>query len=156
MSIHPSLRSQSSSDALRSVLKRHERVRTLMDKGDWKDGRSMFGLPKLKQVKVKVQKAVPLTVRVLERSAFEPPVAGVTVGLYRDHPDAPFRLDVDGWELRASHLLVAECRADASGLATFRGRPGRHPYRVTGSGILQYWGDLVHRREVRSLSSSER
>lgn len=57
MSIHPSLRSQNSSDALRSVLKRHERVRTLMDKGDWEEGRSMFGLPKLKQVKVKVQKA---------------------------------------------------------------------------------------------------
>ena len=57
MSIHPSLRSQSTADALRSVLKRHERVRTLMDKGEWEEGRSVFGLPTLKQVKVKVQKA---------------------------------------------------------------------------------------------------
>ena len=57
MSIHPSLRSQSATSALRSVLKRHERVRTLMDKGEWEEGRSMFGLPKLKQLKVKVQKA---------------------------------------------------------------------------------------------------
>ncbi len=57
MSIHPSLRSQSAGGALRSVLKRHERVRRLMDKGDWEEGRSMFGLPKLKQVKVKAHKA---------------------------------------------------------------------------------------------------
>ena len=57
MSIHGSLRSgKGFAGAQRSVLKRHERVRWLMDKGEWKEGRSVFGLPKIKQIKVKSRK----------------------------------------------------------------------------------------------------
>ena len=60
MSIHTSLRtSTSAAGALRNVLKRHERVRHLMAQGQWTDGRSVFGLPKIKQVKMKVRKAAP-------------------------------------------------------------------------------------------------
>lgn len=58
MSVHSSLRSSSSAaGSLRNVMKRHERVRHLMAQGLWVDGRSMFGLPKIKQMKVKTRKA---------------------------------------------------------------------------------------------------
>ena len=57
MSIHTSLKSAGKAGgALRNVLKRHERVRHLMERGLWPDGRSMFGLPKIKQVKMKARK----------------------------------------------------------------------------------------------------
>ena len=58
MSIHSSLRSAGqAAGSRRNVLKRHERIRTLMTKGQWAEARSVFGLPKLKQVRVKVRKA---------------------------------------------------------------------------------------------------
>ena len=58
MSIHPSLRSNTSAaGAFRNVLKRYERVRHLMSQGLWADGRSVLGLPKIKQLKMKVRKA---------------------------------------------------------------------------------------------------
>lgn len=58
MSIHSSLKSDKhAAGSLRNVLKRHERVRHLMDQGAWSDGRSVFGLPKIKQVKMKTRKA---------------------------------------------------------------------------------------------------
>ena len=59
MSIHSSLRAQkSAADSLRNVMKRHERVRHLMAQGVWVEGRSVFGLPKIKQMKMKARKAV--------------------------------------------------------------------------------------------------
>ena len=58
MSIHSSLRPQkSAADSLRNVMKRHERVRHMMAQGVWPDGRSVFGLPKIKPVKMKSRKA---------------------------------------------------------------------------------------------------
>ena len=58
MSIHSSLRSDKhAAGSLRNVLKRHERVRHLIDQGAWVEGRSVFGLPKIKQVKMKTRKA---------------------------------------------------------------------------------------------------
>ena len=58
MSIHSSLRApKSAADSLRNVMKRHERVRHLMAQGAWVDGRSVFGLPKIKPVKMKARKA---------------------------------------------------------------------------------------------------
>ena len=57
MSIHSSLRVKKSAETLRNVMKRHERVRHLMAQGLWPEGRSVFGLPKIKQVKMKVRKA---------------------------------------------------------------------------------------------------
>ena len=38
-------------------MKRHERVRHLMAQGLWPEGRSVFGLPKIKQMKMKARKA---------------------------------------------------------------------------------------------------
>ena len=57
MSIHSSLRAGRTTGASRSVLKRHERVRYLMTKGQWTEGRSVLNLPKIKQERIKVQKA---------------------------------------------------------------------------------------------------
>ena len=58
MSIHSSLRTNKhASGTMRNVLKRHERVRHLMTQGAWAEGRSVFGLPKLKQTKLKLRKA---------------------------------------------------------------------------------------------------
>jgi small basic protein (TIGR04137 family) len=58
MSIHPSLRtSKAAAGARRNVLKRHERIRHLMSSGTWIEGRSVFGLPKIKQTRIKARKA---------------------------------------------------------------------------------------------------
>ena len=58
MSIHTSLKSSTlATGATRNVMKRHERVRHLMTQGLWTDGRSVFGLPKIKQMKMKARKA---------------------------------------------------------------------------------------------------
>ena len=58
MSIHSSLRSrQSAMSSLRNVLKRHERVQHLMAQGLWQEGRSVLGLPKVKQLRLKARKA---------------------------------------------------------------------------------------------------
>ena len=73
MSIHSSLRSAKGGlSALRNVLKRHERVRHLMTQGAWTDGRSMLGLPKIKQLKMKARKAAA---KEKEAAAAETPAA---------------------------------------------------------------------------------
>ena len=56
--MHPSLRSgKSATVSLRNVLKRHERVRLLAAQGLWAEGHSAFGLPKIKQAKIRTRKA---------------------------------------------------------------------------------------------------
>jgi len=58
MSVHSSLRTRTSAQgSLRNVLKRHERVRQMMVRGAWTEGRSVYGLPKLKQMRMKARKA---------------------------------------------------------------------------------------------------
>lgn len=57
MSIHSSLRASRGSGVARNVMKRHERVRYLMEQGLWTEGRSVLGLPKIKQMKIKARKA---------------------------------------------------------------------------------------------------
>ncbi|MBN1872286.1 MAG: small basic protein [Candidatus Omnitrophica bacterium] len=56
MSQHPSLKSGTKDKAHRSVWKRFERLRFLVDKGKWQEGESIFGLPKMKLIKVKIKK----------------------------------------------------------------------------------------------------
>ncbi|MFA5410326.1 MAG: small basic protein [Candidatus Omnitrophota bacterium] len=56
MSIHPSLRSTEKDKKQRSVLKRTERLRTMLEKGNWKEGDSVYGLPKIKTVRIKIKK----------------------------------------------------------------------------------------------------
>jgi len=60
MSIHTSLRSsKNAAESARNVMKRHERVRHLLDRGLWADGQSVLGLPKIKQMRIKTRKAAP-------------------------------------------------------------------------------------------------
>ncbi|MBU0549827.1 MAG: small basic protein [Candidatus Omnitrophica bacterium] len=62
MSIHPSLSSSAKDKKSRSVLKRVERLKMLIEKGTWSEGKSIFGLPKIKTLKIKIikkEKAAP-------------------------------------------------------------------------------------------------
>jgi small basic protein (TIGR04137 family) len=56
MSVHPSLKLRAGKSQERSVLKRSERIKILMAKGKWNEGSSVYGLPKIKVVKIKVKK----------------------------------------------------------------------------------------------------
>jgi small basic protein (TIGR04137 family) len=56
MSIHPSLVLSEKDKMSRSVLKRTERIRQMHEKGNWKEGDSVYGLPKIKTLKIKIKK----------------------------------------------------------------------------------------------------
>ncbi len=56
MSQHPSLRVDSVGVKHRNVLKRLERIKKMQDEHKWKDRKSIFGLPKVKSIKIKVKK----------------------------------------------------------------------------------------------------
>jgi small basic protein (TIGR04137 family) len=57
MSIDKSLRRKNSLQRARNVLTRGERIKTMTDLERWTEGRSPFGLPKTKVVKVVIKKA---------------------------------------------------------------------------------------------------
>jgi small basic protein (TIGR04137 family) len=57
MSIDKSLRRKDQLQRARNVLTRGERIKVLKDEERWLDGRSPFGLPKVKVHKVVVKKA---------------------------------------------------------------------------------------------------
>lgn len=57
MSIDKSLRRKNQLQRARSVLTRAERIKVLQDQEKWKDGRSPFGLPKVRVQKHVVKKA---------------------------------------------------------------------------------------------------
>lgn len=56
MSVHPSLKSKGEGKGKRSVFKRFERLKELIEKEKRKAGDSIFGLPKLKVLRWKVKK----------------------------------------------------------------------------------------------------
>lgn len=56
MSIHPSLTISEKEKKVRSVLKRSERIKQMQEKSKWKQGDSVYGLPKLKTLRIKVKK----------------------------------------------------------------------------------------------------
>ena len=56
MSIHPSLGAAVKGKQQKSVLKRTERIKHLMNKGLWKEDSKIFGLPKIKTVRIKIKK----------------------------------------------------------------------------------------------------
>ena len=56
MSIHPSLSISEKDKKQRSVLKRTERLRTMMEKGQWREGDSVYNLPKIKTIRIKIKK----------------------------------------------------------------------------------------------------
>ncbi|MFC1804751.1 small basic protein [Candidatus Omnitrophota bacterium] len=56
MSIHPSLNTPEKDKKQRSVLKRTERLKAMEEKEEWKEGDDVYGLPKLKTVRIKIKK----------------------------------------------------------------------------------------------------
>ena len=56
MSIHPSLTISEKDKKTRSVLKRIERIRQMQEKGNWKQGDAVYGLPKIKSLRIKIKK----------------------------------------------------------------------------------------------------
>lgn len=69
MSIHPSLGSAVKGNQQKSVLKRTERIKHMMTKGLWKDDTKIFGLPKIKALRIKIKK---------EKAAEKPAEEGAT------------------------------------------------------------------------------
>ncbi len=57
MSIDKSLKRRNQLARARNVLTRAERIKVLMDEERWKEGRSPFGLPKVRVLKTTVKKA---------------------------------------------------------------------------------------------------
>ena len=81
MSIHPSLTVSEKDKKQRSVLKRSERIRTMMEKGQWKEGDDVYRLPKIKAVRLKikkekVEKAAEATTPGAEGASSTAPAAG--------------------------------------------------------------------------------
>lgn len=58
MSIDKSLKRKAGSNRNRSVYTRAERIVKMMEDGKWSDGRSPFGLPKTRTIKVVARKKV--------------------------------------------------------------------------------------------------
>lgn len=56
MSQHPSLLGNQKGKGHRSVLKRYEKLKHLMEKNKWDDESSIYRLPKVKSIKFKVKK----------------------------------------------------------------------------------------------------
>jgi len=56
MGLHPSLKRAEKLGANRSVMKRTERIKWLLAKGQWKEEDKVLGLPKIKIVKLKALK----------------------------------------------------------------------------------------------------
>ena len=56
MSIDKSLRRKNSLERARNVLTRGERIKVLQNEERWQDGRSPFGLPKVRVVRLVVKK----------------------------------------------------------------------------------------------------
>jgi small basic protein (TIGR04137 family) len=73
MSIHPSLNLSDKNKKQRSVLKRIERLKIMAEKNDWKEGAEVFGLPKIKTVRIKIKKE---KVEKAETTATGAPAAG--------------------------------------------------------------------------------
>lgn len=56
MSIHPSLAISDMDKKHKSVLKRTERLKMMQEKSQWKEGDKVFGLPKIKTLRIKIKK----------------------------------------------------------------------------------------------------
>jgi small basic protein (TIGR04137 family) len=76
MSIDKSLRRKNSLQRARNVLTRGERILQMQKEDRWPDGRSPYGLPKVKVIKVVVKKAKKKEEKAVEGAEGEAPAAG--------------------------------------------------------------------------------
>lgn len=82
MSIHPSLSASLKNRKQRSVLKRTERIKYLKDKGLFNDETSsVFGLPKIKFVKIKIKKEKPTEKAAATAEGAAPAAAAAAAGV---------------------------------------------------------------------------
>lgn len=79
MSLHPSLKRAERMTAIRSVMKRSERIKWLIDKGLWTEETGVLGLPKIKVVKLKAIKKEK-TKEEAPAAAAAAPAAGASAG----------------------------------------------------------------------------
>ncbi|MFA6142241.1 MAG: small basic protein [Candidatus Omnitrophota bacterium] len=86
MSQHPSLGSADKDKAHRSVLKRYEKIKQLKDKEKWKDGDSIYGLPKIKIVKFKIKKEKAVAAEGTEDTATAAGTAAPAAGQSKAAP----------------------------------------------------------------------
>lgn len=76
MTQHSSLKMGRGRKRHRSVLKRFERVKILKDKKEWEEEKSVFGLPKVKTIRIKIKKEKAATpVAEAETAPGTPPAA---------------------------------------------------------------------------------
>ncbi len=78
MSIDKSLRRKNTLQRARNVLTRGERILQMQKEDRWPDGRSPFGLPKVKVVKIVVKKAKKKEEKAAEGAEGEAAAAGAT------------------------------------------------------------------------------
>jgi small basic protein (TIGR04137 family) len=76
MSIDKSLRRKNTLERARSVLTRGERILKLMDLEKWKEGRSPYGLPKVRVQKLVLKKAKKEKTEEAAAGAEAAPAAG--------------------------------------------------------------------------------
>jgi small basic protein (TIGR04137 family) len=76
MSIHPSLKESLGAKRHKSVLTKIERIKILLDKDTWSFDRSVFGLPKVKVLKVKIKKPKAAEAAAAEGAAAAPGAEG--------------------------------------------------------------------------------
>ena len=72
MSMHPSLKASEKGKKARSVLKRIERIKAMIDKEKWVEGDAVFGLPKIKMIKIKIMKKEKAADKTAEGEAAAP------------------------------------------------------------------------------------
>ena len=78
MSIDKSLRRKNSLERARNVLTRGERILQMQKEDRWLDGRSPYGLPKVKVIKIVVKKAKKKEDKLAEGAEGEAGAAGAT------------------------------------------------------------------------------
>ena len=76
MGLHSSLKRADKMTASRSVMKRSERIKWLMEKGLWKEKDRVLGLPKIKVVKLKAVKKEKVKDEVKPEAAAVAPGTG--------------------------------------------------------------------------------
>ena len=86
MSIHPSLAISDKDKKQRSVLKRTERLKTMMEKGQWKQGDKVYGLPKIKTLRIKIKKEKAEKVEAVTAEGAVSP--GTAPGVAKEQPAA--------------------------------------------------------------------
>jgi len=69
MSLHNSFGKGSAVTSQRSVLKRHEKLQNLQEKGIWDESKGVLGLPKVKILKLKAKKEAPKEEEGAEKAA---------------------------------------------------------------------------------------